>query len=543
MSARMLTCPECQAEFEVTEVLKTQLAADVRGELQAEFAAKLQRLNADRETVAREREAIEASKAEFNEQLKLAIAKERDALAKKYRLEAQEAIAVEIADRDEQLKAARAKVKECETQELELRRKARELEQKTQEQDLELARRLDEQRGVIQEKLQAEFAEKSSKLSSAQEQLEKERAQLEVSLASVDEQVATALAGERDKLVEKLRTEANQAAAVEIADRDEQLRSAEARLKSFETQELELRRKTRELEQKAEQQELEVARKLDEERKAIRSEALKQADEQALLRIAERDQKIDALANQLREAQRKLEQGSQQTQGEVQEVALEQLLSDMFPTDVIERVGKGERGGDILHHVFDASGRECGVILWESKRTKAWNANWIGKAIDDLQGAKATAVCIVSAVMPSGVEHLDQKSGVWVSSWSCVKLVAGLLRHSLLEVSQARAAADGQHGKMELLYNYMASEELRGRLRGIVEPYQEMEKDLRSEMRAINARWKKRRKQLDRVLLSASGLYGDLQGIIGGSLPEIEAMEMLALEADSKADEDLAEAT
>ena len=129
MSARMLTCPECQAEFEVTEVLKTQLAADVRGELQAEFAAKLQRLNADRETVAREREAIKDSKAEFNEQLKLAIAKERDALAKKYRLEAQEAIAVEIADRDEQLKAARAKVKECETQELELRRKARELEQ------------------------------------------------------------------------------------------------------------------------------------------------------------------------------------------------------------------------------------------------------------------------------------------------------------------------------------------------------------------------------------------------------------------------------
>ena len=412
-----IICPECKTEIEITEAMKAQLSSDIRGELQAEFKQKAQKLNADREALAKEREQLETSKSKFDNEVKSAVAKEKKALTEKLRLEAEQAVAVDIADRDEQLKAAQKQLKESQTQELELRRQARELQQK------------------------------------------------------------------------------------------------------------------------AEQQELENARKLDKERQTIREEALKQADEQFTLKLAESNQKIETLGKQLQEAQRKLEQGSQQTQGDIQEIALESMLSEMFPGDVIERIGKGEKGGDVLHHVFDGNGRECGLILWESKRTKAWNGNWIGKAIDDQQAAKASVVCIVSATLPKDVEHLDQISGVWVASWSSVRLVAGLLRHSLLEVSQARAATEGQHDKMELLYNYMASEELRSRLRGIVEPYQEMEKDLQSEMRTLNARWNKRRKQLDRVMLSASGLYGDLQGIIGSGLQEIEVMEMLAIESQESVEE------
>jgi hypothetical protein len=385
---------------------------------------------------------------------------------------------------------------------------------------------------TIRSEMQAEFAEKARKLSTERDELAKAQTQLADSQAEFNEQVKVAVATERDSLAAKLRVEAQQAVAIEIADRDEQLAKAKSKLKEFESQELELRRKTRELQEQAEQQELEVARTLDLERQKIRDSALKQADEQLTLKLAERDQKIEALGKQLQDAQRKLEQGSQQTQGDVQEVALETLLSEAFPHDVIERVGKGASGGDVLHHVFDHNGRECGVILWESKRTKAWNGDWIGKAIDDQQAAKATVVCVVSSVLPKDVEHIDQCSGVWIASWSCTRLAADLLRHCILEVSQARAATEGQNGKMELLYNYMSSDEFRSRLRGIAEPYQEMEKDLQSEMRVINARWKKRRKQLDRVMLSATGLYGDLQGIIGSSLQQIKGMELLALESD-----------
>lgn len=530
MSPNTVTCPECQAEFEVSEVMKAQLAADIRSELQADFAAKTKRLTADRDALAKEREEVEKSRSEINDRVKVAVDQERVALTAKLKVEARQAVAVELAERSEKLEEAEKLLKASQENELGLRRKTREIEQKAEQLAAETERKLEEERKTIQAKLQAEYGEKTNELLAERDKLTREREQLEADVANLDERVSAALDKERATLVEKLRNEASQAAAVEIADRDEQLKSAQLKIKQFESQELDLRRKTRELEQQAEQQELELARRLDDERKQIREAALKQADESASLKLAERDQKIEVLGKQLQEAQRKLEQGSQQAQGDVQEIALESLLNDMFPNDVVERVGKGERGGDVLHHVFDASGRECGVILWESKRTKAWNNDWIGKAIDDQQSAKATIACIVSAALPSDVEALDQRSGVWLASWNCVRLVAHLLREGIVDVSKARAATEGQHTKMELLYNYMASDELRSRLRGIVEPYLEMEKDLQSEMRAITSRWKKRRKQLDRVMASASGLYGDLQGIVGSGLQEIEAMEMLALE-------------
>lgn len=404
-----ITCPQCQAEIEVTEVMSAQLAAGIRAELQGEFAKKVRTLTAERDDLAKARDALEASRAEFDEQVKVAVAKERESLTAKLRIEAQQAVAIELADRDEQLNGAKTKIKE------------------------------------------------------------------------------------------------------------------------FESQELELRRKTRELEEKAEQQALEVARKVDEERKAIREVTLKQANEQSDLKLAERDLKIDALARQLQEAQRQLEQGSQQTQGDVQEIALERLLAEAFPNDVIKRVGKGVTGGDALQHVFDHNGRECGVILWESKRTKKWDGNWIGKAIADQQAAQASCVCIVTAAMPDGVDHIGECSNVWIANWTCVSGAALALRRVLIEAGQARLAADGRHSKMELVYSYLSGPEFRNRVQGLIEPYVEMEKDLQSEMRAWHSRLKKRRKQLDRAMMSMTGLYGDLQGIIGSSLKEIEGMDLLAL--------------
>lgn len=376
----------------------------------------------------------------------------------------------------------------------------------------------------IRAELQDEFVKKAQKLAGEREELKASRAQF-------DETVKAAVAAQRESLITQLRSEAQKTVAAELADRDEQLSAAKTKLKGFEASELDLRRRARELEEKAEQQELEVARKIDDERKVIRDAAFKQADEQVALKLADRDQKIDALAKQLLDAQRKLEQGSQQTQGDVQEVALGSLLAEAFPNDVIKRVGKGTSGGDVLHHVFDHHGRECGTILWESKRTKKWDGSWIGKAIADQQEAQATCVCIVTAAMPQGVDHIGECSNVWIASWTCARSAALTLRHVLIEAGQARLAADGQHGKKELVYSYLSGPAFRNRVQGLIEPYLEMEKDLQSEMRAWHSRLKKRRKQLDRAMMSMTGLYGDLQGIIGGSLQEIEGMSLLALES------------
>lgn len=554
-----IICPQCQAAIEITEAISAQLTAGIRTELQNEFSEKTQKLAAERDDLAEARAALEASRVDLDNQVQLAVSKERESLAAKIRAEAQEAVAVELADRDDQLSIAKSKLKEFETLELDLRRKARELEERGERQELELARKLDEGRLAIREATLQQvneqnaliLAERDEKIEMLAKQLEsaqhtladerddlaKERTALEASRAELEDQVKLAVSQEREALAAKIRIEAQEAVAVELADRDNQLSVAKSKLKEFETLELDLRRKARELEEKSEQQDLAVARIIDEERKAIREAALKQADEQVALKVAERDQKIEALAKQLHEAQRRLEQGSQQTQGDVQEIALESLLTEAFPNDVIERVGKGANGGDLLQHVFDHNGRECGVILWESKRTKRWDGNWIGKAIADQQQAQATCVCIVTATMPDGADHITECNNVWVASWSCARSAALALRRVLIEAGQARRAADGQHGKMELVYNYLSGPEFRNRVQGLIEPYLEMEKDLQSEMRSWHSRLKKRRKQLDRAMMSMTGLYGDLQGIIGSSLQEIEGMELLALESDAAGEE------
>jgi hypothetical protein len=517
-----------------------------------------QTLTTERDDLTKARRELEASRSEFEHQVKAAVEKERESLAAKIRAEAQQAVAIELADRQEELSVARSKLKEFEGMELDLRRKARELDERTEQQELELARKLDAERKSIRETALKQADEQSAMklaqrdetiealaqqlldaqqtLTSERDDLTRARRELEASRSEFEHQVKAAVEKERESLSSKIRDEAQQSVAIELADRDQQLGAARAKVKEFESLELDLRRKARELEERAEKQELEVMRKLDEERKSIREAALKENDEQSALKLAERDHKIEALARQLQEAQRKLEQGSQQTQGDVQEVALESLLAETFPNDVIERVGKGANGGDLLHHVFDHNGRECGTILWESKRTKRWDGGWIGKAIADQQEAKATCVCIVTAAMPDGADHIGECSNVWISSWKCARSAALALRRVLIEASQARRATDGQHSKMELVYNYLSGPEFRNRVQGLIEPYLEMEKDLQSEMRAWHSRLKRRRKQLDRAMMSMTGLYGDLQGIIGSSLQEIEGMSLLALESSGSGD-------
>lgn len=388
----------------------------------------------------------------------------------------------------------------------------------------------------IRADFEAEFAKKSRELASHRQELESQQRQLQSKEEELERRVQKEVQAQRKQLASKLKTEAQQAVAVELEDRDEQLRQYRQQLKAAQEQELQLRKRHRQLEEREQQQQLELARKLDKERETIRAAAQKQADQESQLRLAERDQKIEALTKQAQEMQRRLEQGSQQTQGEVQEIALEKLLNEAFPEDVIKPVPKGVRGADALQHVFDQNGRECGVILWESKNTKNWSDKWLGKAIDDQQEAKASCACIVSAVLPDSIEFVDLINGVWVASWSCARSAAVAIRQGLIETAQVRRATEGQNGKMELVYSYLSGPEFRNRVRGLIEPFQEMQADLDKEKKAFTRVWNKRQKQLDRALSSTHGFYGDLQGIIGNGLQEIEGMDVLSIEAEDADD-------
>ena len=390
---------------------------------------------------------------------------------------------------------------------------------------------------TIRDELEAKYSQKIQALAGEREKISQIRRQLEARQEQLDEQVRKAVSKERESIAKKAKIVAQQAVALEIKDRDSQLQEAGKKLEAFETKELELLRKKRELEEQSRQQDLKVERWRNEEGKRIRESALKEAKDQHALKQAEKDHVIDSMRKKIDELQCKADQGSQQTQGEVQEIALENLLAAEFPGDEISPVAKGAKGGDVIQHVFDHSGRDCGSILWESKRTKNWSDKWLSKTIDDQQEAKASCACIVTTALPETIQNFGDINGVWVANWQCARGAALALRSMLIEASRARVAAEGQHGKAELVYQYVFGPEFRNRVRGLVEPCLEMQDDLEAEKRAFNRHWNKRQKQLDRALGSTTGLFGDLQGIIGNGLQEIEGMDLLALEKTNETED------
>jgi hypothetical protein len=214
-------------------------------------------------------------------------------------------------------------------------------------------------------------------------------------------------------------------------------------------------------------------------------------------------------------------------QGEVQE--LENLLCARFPFDTIEPVPKGEFGGDTLQRVVSAGGQPSSAILWESKRTKNWSDGWLVKLREDQRTAKAEIDVLVSQVLPKGVESFDVVDGVWVTSPRAALPVATVLRHTLLEVSMARQVSDGQQTKTEMVYQYLTGPRFRHRVEAIVEAFSSMQEDLDKVRKVIMKQWAKREAQIERVMGATVGMYGDLQGIAGKSLQEIEGLELPAL--------------
>jgi hypothetical protein len=235
------------------------------------------------------------------------------------------------------------------------------------------------------------------------------------------------------------------------------------------------------------------------------------------------------MQQKIEELKQKAEQGSQQLQGEVQELELENLLRVKFPYDTIEPVAKGELGGDALQRVVSPGGLMSGTILWESKRTKNWNQNWLVKLRDDQRTAKADLSVLVSQALPEGIETFDVIDGVWITHPRSLLPVATILRHTLLQVSNARLISEGQQTKAEMVYQYLTGPLFRQRVEALVEAFSSMQDDLDKERKVIMKQWAKRQQQIERVMGATVGMHGDLQGIAGKSIQEIEGLDIFAL--------------
>ena len=325
---------------------------------------------------------------------------------------------------------------------------------------------------------------------------------------------------------EKAKKEAQESLNIKISDLNEQLEEKTKNLKEAQRQELELRKRQRELEEKEEKLELELSRKIDAERQKIIQKTSNEFEETHRLKDAEKDKQLDDMKKQIDELKRKSEQGSQQMQGEVLELELEESLKEEFPFDDIEPVAKGIKGGDIIQTVKTQSGRICGKILWETKRTKNWSDSWIQKLKDDQRDAKADLAILASETLPKGFHHFRLISGVWVTDILSAVSLALALRVVLIQVARERETQVGKKEKMEIAYNYLTGQEFRNRVEAIVESFTAMKVDLEAERRAMLKIWAKRGKQIERVISNAAGMHGDLQEIAGSSLPTIKILEL-----------------
>ncbi len=326
----------------------------------------------------------------------------------------------------------------------------------------------------------------------------------------------------------KLRDQLTQDRKVELDDLKNQLGEKAKKLELAEANELDLRKRARELEEKEKGMALELQRQVDEERKKISEEVGRRVSDDFRMKGLEKDKQLDDMRKQIEELKRKAEHSSEQRQGEVMELEFESTLRTQFPTDTIEPVAKGIRGADVIQRVMLPLGQVAGQIVWEMKRTRTWSDGWIEKLKEDQRALRAEFAVIVTQTMPKDARGLCLIDGVWVTEFSSAMGLGHALRGQLIQLFHMQNAASGKGEKMELLYNYLTGVSFRQRVEAIVEAFQAMQADLDREKRAFQKMWASREQQLGRVLNNTAGMYGDIQGIVGASLPKIDTLELEA---------------
>ena len=387
----------------------------------------------------------------------------------------QEAMSVELKDRDNRIQESEKKLQHSQEKELEIRKQARELEAREKSLDKELDKRLKE---------------------------------------------------EATKLEETLNLRVREDAALEMDDIRNQLNETNTKMDAARKTELVLRKEIRVAEESKKDMELEVQRKLDTERNAIEEKAREKYAEQSQLKLKERDKQISDLRKSLDDAKRKSEQGSMETQGEALEIHLEEQLRAQFLHDIVSPVLKGVRGADLIQEVRDPSLASCGTIIWEAKNTKKWQPAWLQKLRDDQRMSSANIAILVSTALPDGIQHFGVVDGVWVASVQSYLPLAIALREQLIQVNFARSASKGKNEKMEFMYEYLSGTEFQQKIEGIVEAFTSMQDQVNRERRAMEKLWKEREKQIQRITTNTVGMYGDIRGIIGSSVPPIKALEL-----------------
>ena len=380
-----------------------------------------------------------------------------------------------------------------------------------------------------QQKYLTQLAKDQSHLEEKQREIAEQQKNIETTIQS---QLKESLEAEKEKLEKKVQEDQ----AERIKAMEMELASNSKKIVNLNKAESEIEKLKREKQTLRTEIELEAQKKLSEELSIQSSKIQQQLNTQVEFKIAEKEQVINQLKQKLTEAQQQADQGSTQLQGEIQELAIEDWLSSQFPLDTIEEIKKGASGADCIQIINTHVRENCGSIYYESKRTKSFQPNWIEKFKSDIQAKGASVGVLVTQSMPSGMTSLGQKDGIWICTFEEFKNLSQVLRQSLIQVDQALVTQENKGDKMGMLYDYLTGNEFQMQIEAIVEGFTQLKSDLESEKRSMQSIWKKREKQIERVLLNTNFMYSSVKGIAGNA---VQSVPLLELDNDLDASDEL----
>lgn len=382
----------------------------------------------------------------------------------------------------------------------------------------------------IKQKYQAQLQSEQEKFKGQKEALEKAQKDFEEKKRKDNELFTERLEQE----LTKRSKEAEEKLKIKLsAETDEQFKALQHELneKSEQVKELnrskaEIERLKREKAEVAEQAELKAQQMLTGLLEKEREKISKSEAEKNELRIKEMEKKLQDQIKLTEEMKRKQSQGSMQLQGEVQELAIEEYLATTFPLDTIDEIKKGARGADCIQVVNTRTAQNCGKIYYESKRTKDFQASWIEKFKADMRYKEADVGVLVTEAMPSDMERMGLRDGIWICSFAEFKGLSAVLRESVVQINKVALSQEGKGDKMSLLYDFLTSNTFRMQVEAIVEGFSQMKNDLESEKRSMQRIWKQREKQIDKVVTNTIDMYGSIKGIAGSAIQSVKSLEL-----------------
>lgn len=372
----------------------------------------------------------------------------------------------------------------------------------------------------MHEQVQKEFQGKFSELEKQKEKISER----------IQEGIKKLMQNEKSKLEKKIKAEIMTETSEEIQSYQKQLEEKTKEIRGLNKLKSELAQAKREKDELQEKIQAEADEKLNTLIKEEKSKIRSQVEHETELKLVEKDNMIETLNGQMKDMQKKIEQGSMQVQGEVQELAIEGFLKVNFPLDNIDEIKKGARGADCYQIVNTHSRQNCGSIYYESKRTKDFQPSWVEKFKEDMRLRNATFGVLVTEVLPKNMERMGKMDGVWICTFQEFKGLCFVLRESIILYSNVLTSQENKGEKMTMLYDFLTSNEFKMQVEAIVEGFSQMNTDLASERRSMEMIWKKREKQIQKVLQNTIHMYGNIKGIAGNSIGTIKALELPAPE-------------